>query len=288
MEQLVESVSWRPAPPLRAMVAYYHGYRQAGYPPAQHRGLPSPYLTLIITFDDPLLVTAHPDPRQHGGHYRTLIGGLHTRPALITRTEREAGIQLALNPLGVPALLGLPASELAGIDLDAAEVFGPTAEEIRERVGAATTWPQRFAVLDEVLLRLTDQDGCPDPVPEVYQAWRRLISTAGTARVGRIAQEVGWSDRHLANRFRSAVGLSPKETARVMRFDRARRRLQRQAVAGHVAPLAELAAATGYYDQAHLAREFRELAGCSPSRWLAEEFGKVQAGAPAEPEPWPA
>lgn len=269
------------------MVAYYQGYRQLGFPPAQHRGLPSPYLTLIITFDDPLLIAAHPDPRQHGGHYRTLIGGLHTRPALITRTGREAGIQLALNPLGTPALLGLPASELAEIDLDAADVLGPAAEEIHDRVSAAATWPRRFAVLDEVLLRLATRGGCPDPAPEIRQAWRRLIGTAGTARVGRIAHEVGWSDRHLAHRFRATVGLSPKETARVMRFDRARRRLQRQAAEGDVAPLADLAAATGYYDQAHLAREFRELAGCPPSRWLAEEFGNVQAGAPVEPEPWP-
>ena len=53
--------------------------------------------------------------------------------------------------------------------------------------------------------------------------------------------------------------------------------------AGHrlaAAALAELAAGGGFFDQAHLAREFRELAGCAPSRWLAEEFRNVQAAAP--------
>ena len=43
--------------------------------------------------------------------------------------------------------------------------------------------------------------------------------------------------------------------------------------------LADLAAACGYFDQAHLAREFRALAGCPPSQWITEEFRNIQAGA---------
>ena len=50
---------------------------------------------------------------------------------------------------------------------------------------------------------------------------------------------------------------------------------------GRSPALADLAVAGGYYDQAHLAREFRGLAGCPPSRWLAEEFRNVQGGTPA-------
>ena len=67
------------------------------------------------------------------------------------------------------------------------------------------------------------------------------------------------------------------------RFDRARRLLQRQAAAGGATHLAGLAAQCGYYDQAHLAREFRALAGCAPSAWLAQEFRNFQA-VPAGPE----
>ncbi|HKB31133.1 MAG TPA: hypothetical protein VKD26_09875 [Streptosporangiaceae bacterium] len=48
--------------------------------------------------------------------------------------------------------------------------------------------------------------------------------------------------------------------------------------AGRPPALADLAVTCGYYDQVHLAREFRALAGCAPSRWVAEEFRNVQAG----------
>ena len=59
-----EAARSRPTPALRPFIAYYSGYRQAGVGPARHRGLPSPYLTLIFTLDEPLTVAAHPDPGQ--------------------------------------------------------------------------------------------------------------------------------------------------------------------------------------------------------------------------------
>ena len=67
--ELMESVRQRPAPSPRPFVAWYSGYRQAGLRPGRHHGLPSPYLTLIFTLDDPLTVAAHPDPAQPAASY---------------------------------------------------------------------------------------------------------------------------------------------------------------------------------------------------------------------------
>ena len=83
----------RPAAALRPYVAWYSGYRQRGVPPARHRGLPSPFLTLIFTLDDPLVILAHPDSRQPPGDYGTLLGGLHSTPALIAHEGAQSGIQ---------------------------------------------------------------------------------------------------------------------------------------------------------------------------------------------------
>jgi AraC-like DNA-binding protein len=216
-----------PAESLRRYVAAYTGYRQRGVPPARHRGLPSPYLTLIFTLDEPLTIAAHPDPGQPPGEFGTLLGGLHSVPALITHAGAQSGIQVALRPLGARALLGLPAGELAELDVPADAVLGGVCAELRDRVRAAA----------------------------------------------------GWTGRHLTSRFRAEIGLTPKAAARVIRFDRARMLLVRnltETTPGY--RLADLAADCGYFDQAHLAREFRALAGCPPSQWLAEEFRNVQAG----------
>lgn len=274
-----EALRARPAPALRPYVAWYSGYRQRGVAPMVHRGLPSPYLTLILTLDEPLTLAAHPDPRQPPGSYRTLLGGLHTGPALITHAGRQSGVQIALSPLGARVLLGLPAGELAELDFTAEEVLGGWAVEGRERLLSATDWPGRFAAVDQWLggrLGQRSDQRAVEPAPEVVQAWQLLLAGGGQPSAAALADRIGWSGRHLADRFRTEIGLTPKAAARVIRFDRARRLLSARAGqprAGDGLGLAALAARCGYFDQAHLAREFRALAGCAPSRWVAEETG---------------
>lgn len=259
-----EMVRREPAPAVRPYVAGYVGYRRDGGPPFQHRGLPSPFLTMVIAIDDPLTMLAHPHPDQPPGDYWSLVGGLHLRPALIAVPARHAGVQIAIRPLGARALFGLPAGELAHRDVPADAVLGPLAARLQERVNAAPTWSARFAAVDADLAAAV-RDG-PGVRPELTWSWRRIVSSGGTVRVRDLAAEVGLSTRQLSEVLRRETGLSPKAAARVVRFDRARHRLARGGSA-----IGQVAVECGYFDQAHLDREFRELAGVAPSRWLAEE-----------------
>ena len=242
-------------PALRPYVATAVGYRQEGLPPGLHRGLPSPYLTFVVTLDEPLVMAAHPDPEQAAGSYDALLGGLHTRPALISHPGRQAGIQLSLSPLGARMLLGVRAGELASLDFPVGDVLGRDGVELVDRVRAAPDWPGRFAAAEWVLLRRLGRGTAPSP--EIVEAWRLTTAGGGRLRVADVAARVGWSDRHLGDRFRAETGLSPKEAARVVRFHRARRLLAARVGAGRPPELAGLAADGGFADQAHLTREWR-------------------------------
>lgn len=116
------------------------------------------------------------------------------------------------------------------------------------------------------------------PRPEIDWALRRLSERSTVAAA---AAEAGWSRRHLGDRFRSEVGLTPKQYQRIARFERSHRELSRQARAGRPS-LARVAAGAGFADQAHLTREWAALAGHTPTAWLRAEFPFLQD---ADPEP---
>jgi AraC-like DNA-binding protein len=267
-EPVREAVAARPAGPLRAVVAAHHGYRTRDVRPTHHLGLPSPYLTVIFTLHEPLRVVRHADLRQSPGSYRALVGGLHTSPAVVEHGGAQSGIQLQLSPLGARGLLGVPAGELAGLDLHAADLLGRLGDDLQEQLRAAGSWSARFRLLDDRLGRALDLDRVPPP--EVRRAWHLLCASGGTARIADVARAVGWSERHLAARFRTEIGLTPKAAARVIRFDRARRMLPGSAGA-------LVAATCGYADQSHLVRDFVDFTGLAPSAWLAAEVGNLQA-----------
>ncbi len=270
----------RPAPALRGTVARYSGYRQRGIAPALHRGLPSPYLTLIFTIDEPLTIHRHVDGQGAPADYNALLGGLHSSPAYVWHDGAQSGVQVHLSPLGARRLLKTPSGELADLDLAAETVLGGVVDEVRSRLIDAADWPSRFAAVDHVLqLHLRD---VPPAADEVRFAWSRLLATGGTIAVRELADQTGWSDRHLANRMRQETGLTPKRAARVIRFHRAQRTLR------HLGgmDLARLAVDCGYADQSHMSRDFVEMAGCPPHRWLVEEFGNVQSPRTLESASW--
>jgi AraC-like DNA-binding protein len=177
----------------------------------------------------------------------------------------------------VRALFGVCAAELSGQVVDLSDLGSARLSGLPERLAAAEGWARRFTILDEVFAAEAAET---EPPPEIGWVWRRMIGAAGRVRVGTLAAEVGWSRRHLGERFRRELGLSPKQAARVLRFERAGGLLRRGR-----ADLAELATACGYYDQAHLTNEWRSLAGCSPGVSIAEELPFLQDdGVSADPD----
>jgi AraC-like DNA-binding protein len=109
---------------------------------------------------------------------------------------------------------------------------------------------------------------------QVVAAARRVMATGGEVRIAELARASALSARQFRRRFTAAVGISPKELARIWRFRRCALAALDPA-SPESSRWAELAADHGYADQAHLVREFRHLLGLPPSAF-ARQFSRIE------------
>ena len=163
-------------------------------------------------------VAVHTDPTHPPRSYRAVLAGLQATPALISHGGDQEGVAIHLTADGCRALFGLPAGGLWDTSLELNEMVGRTGDELWERMQYAASWDERFAACDVVLGRLV----IDNPLSaELRRAWELIVASGGTVGVADLAGDVGWSRQHLARRFASEFGCSPKPAARVVRFDRA-------------------------------------------------------------------
>jgi AraC-like DNA-binding protein len=230
--------------------------------PGVHRGLPTTSLMFVLPIGEPLDV-GWGDGTAREERWST-VSGLHAAPAAIHHDGRQRGVQLGLTTAGARALLGVPASELAGELLELAAV-APDLAELPERLAEAGP-EEAAAVVARALVRALARHGEASPRAEVGRA---LAALTRGERVADVADQVGYSRRRLGTLVKQETGLAPKDYQRVARFEASRAVIGRR-------PLAEVAAECGYADQGHLARDWSDLAGCPPTTWLREEFPFLQ------------
>ena len=254
-------------PGLDGYVGRMCGYEERSPAALCRREAPGGTVTVIIGLGDTIEIREMSNsPTPHPGRLTSFVAGFHEGYALV-ESQHQHGIQLDLTPLGAYRLLGLPMSEIANRVVPLDQLRGRAMAELTERLAGTPDWSERFGLIDRLLLRWADEGPVPDTA--VTWAWNQLAHSDGQASVGLLAEEIGWSRRHFANRFRHQVGLAPKPTARVLRFKRAAGLLLR-ARAGTT--ITDVANACGYADHSHMTREFQSLAGCSPSAYVKAQL----------------
>jgi AraC-like DNA-binding protein len=244
----------------------YQGWREERRCASIRREVPKSLVPVILNLGAPFEVYA---PGNGAGllPFGSFLAGAHDSFAL-TRQQVNACLQFNLGFLGAWRLLRLPMHGLVNRVVDLDDLL-PGAAALVEELGNRNGWEERFRRLDRWLLeRLAE---APPARPEVRAAMRQIVGSGGQISIGALAAAEGISRKRLLALFQEAVGLPPKRMARLVRFERAVALLRRDG------GLAAAALDSGYYDQAHFNRDFRALAGETPSAYLAG-LGKTGLG----------
>lgn len=242
--------------------------------PGVHIGMPSTSLTLVVPVAELLDVGWAGRPASRS-RFRAGVAGLHTAPAEIHHQGRQRGVQVGLRPAGARALLGVPAAELVD-EMVALEDVDAGLRHLPEQL-AEVAHRRRATVVSEALTGALARHGGLGARAEVG---RSLAGLTRGRRVAEVADDIGYSRRHLGDLVRAELGLSPQRYRRLARFERSHGLVVANARTGRP-DLAGVAAVAGYADQAHLTRDWTELAGCSPTEWLRRELDGLDVpGAP--------
>jgi AraC-like DNA-binding protein len=215
--------------------------------------IPRPEVHLVARFG----------PSAHGGLDVHALGGLQR----VRRKHLRSGQRVAMARLhlgAAKAVLGVPDSAIAGRIVALEDLWGSaTTRRLIDRLAHARDTFEAAAILEGAIAERFALAGA-------QRAGERLVLDAAdrllNANVHAVAVDLGVSERHLRRVFRETVGVGPKTFAKVTRF----RRAVRAASAGNHASWATIAAAAGYYDQAHLISEFHAIAGVTPRALLGE------------------
>ena len=218
------------------------------------RLLPDGCVELILNFAERF--REHKDDGREERQPQHLLVGQMTQPVLIAPTGSVKLLGIRFHPGGTFPFFRVPMQELTNRVTDF-EAFSREFHNDLVRCADESSSLLRIAAVEKLLL---DRVRYSSPDSRLVSLVMKILKSSGQVSVDQLATDAGVSSRQLERRFLLEVGIGPKLLCRILRFQQVFRALDL-----HDEGWAAVAADCGYYDQAHLIRDFREFAGQTPA-----------------------
>ncbi|MGH8142673.1 MAG: DUF6597 domain-containing transcriptional factor [Steroidobacteraceae bacterium] len=278
----MQLIRYRPAPPLdRYIECFWWSRRDEPQLHSEHM-LPSGRAQLLFALHEtPILCR----PSAAAGHSVVWSGSIVHGPQssyyVAGAKPRGEIVGVSFCPGAAGAVLGASMDELSDRHVALDAIWGKRGVDLHHRLMSAAEPRHAFRILEQSLSARLHRPLLMHPAV-AHALAPRSTTASSQARVSDVQRASGYSPRHFIALFRSAVGLNPKHYYRIGRFNFAVRSM----AAGDGRGFADIAAAAGYSDQAHMIREFREFAGVAPTKYRPSALDRpLHHRAGTEPEP---
>ncbi len=190
---------------------------------------------------------------------RLIFAGQLSKPLLLKPGASAGVVGVRFRAVGARALLGMPMAERTDTRLDLMDVWGSPGESLLDQVHSAADSVARVAVVEQFLLRRLEVTRVV-PDAAIAACVATLRASNGHVGVDQLARIGNLSARQLERRFLNEVGIPPRLLASILRFRRVFDLFEEPQAGGWV----EAALSAGYFDQAHMIRDFKRFAGVQP------------------------
>jgi len=270
-----------PPPWLAPYVECFWVGRADAAPPFRPRELlvPDGTTELMVNFGGPYVRFA--DTRAPLGDLvsGTHILGLRERGVFIEQLGRLDVFSVRFRTAGIAPFARVPARALTQQSIPLGDLWGGLATELEARVAEAPTPTAMVAAATVVLAHRIASAPRDHMAQRAFHAQWLVFRSGNAMSVERLGYTLGLSYKALERLFDERLGLTPKRALRVARFSRALHGLQRSSQPR--GDLSRIAHDAGYADHAHFTREFRALAGLTPTEFIAQRFTIASVTEPA-------
>jgi AraC-like DNA-binding protein len=229
--------------------------------PERQRIVPDGCMEMIFHYGD--LYRQYTSPTDSLIQPRCFVFGQITQTLEIAPTGRTGLFSVRFHPDGFTPFASLPVKEMENRAVALETLFGDEGTTLETAMLQATGTEGRMAIIDHFLQQKLST---PQVIDRIAQASvEAILQLKGQVSVDELSEQLNINRRQLERRFASAIGLSPKQLAKIVRLQAALKMLEQ----GHFTSLTALAYENGYFDQAHFIKDFKEFTGLSPKQFFA-------------------
>ena len=230
----------------------------------QERILPTGTVEFIINFADGFRLVDMDGPGHDVINHESWLVGLQTQALVNHPLGKTHMVGVRFKPGGTYPFFPFPANEVYNTVVDADCVWGQTVHDLREDLRAQSEVAARFEILEQWLLAQLDAPRLHD-INGIHASAEAIMQARGAVSIKTLGDQIGMSQKHLANQFKRIVGVPPKTLARIFRFQHVLQSIR----PGQTLNWADIAHECHYNDQSHFNRDFVDLTGVRPSDYVA-------------------
>ena len=229
---------------------------------ASQKILPDGCMEIVIHIGAPFRRIRNNAARKQAAAF--LVGQL-TECFVLEESASAHVMGVRFKPAGASLIVPFDLSEIQNQEITLECLWGSTGRSLQDALIDANSDDERMRIFESFLLR---RSGGRVVDPRIAEAVRLIERKQGRITVSEISDCVGWSARQLERQFLWKIGLGPKALSRTIRFQT----LLQIAKSGSRPDWAALALDCGFFDQAHLIREFKRFSGEPPEVFLGQGY----------------
>lgn len=260
---------YQPHPDLESLVKFYWTLEvPATVETQRQRLIPGGFLEMAFILGDD--IKRYTSKGEFILQPRAMVLGQITEPFFIEPTGYVDCFAVCFYPFGLANFLSIPIGELANKETPLAVLFNKSiANDLEQNINKASDTRSRITIIENFLFKMLNESVSIDNV--VREIIDTIFVTRGTVSIKEMLKDDRSQRRQLERKFVEQIGVSPKQLCKVIRLQAVlKMMLYRQSET-----LSQIACDSGYYDQAHFTRDFKEFMGMTPREFFRYENEEI-------------